>query len=210
MSQTPIDFFLPEVALGDALSPETSLDVPYLKQTASNWCWATSAAMVSRFIFGQAIKICEVASTLIDGQECCNSAPDEGSVQTNADPDFVHKATPCNRTISVTEVAKLYSLLRMQCNHRASKISFADIADQIVRGHPVEVAFIWIGGGGHVAVVRAVMPSAQMVRINDPWPDTGEVIVPFSELETAYGKGKWFDCWTDIQSIPEVPSNGSV
>jgi hypothetical protein len=98
----------------------------------------------------------------------------------------------------------------MQCNHRASKITFADIADQIVHGHPVEVAFIWIGGGGHVAVVRAIMPDAQMVRINDPWPDTGEVIVPFSELETAYGKGKWFDCWTDIQSTPEVPSNGSI
>ena len=55
MGQTLIEFALPMVTLGgDEQLAEQTLDVPYLRQTASEWCWATSATMVSGAFFFRA------------------------------------------------------------------------------------------------------------------------------------------------------------
>ena len=114
MSQSPVQFFLPSVPLGDELfggPTEQTLPVPYLRQTASEWCWATSATMVSRFLLQNGIKICQVVSTLIVDQDCCNGAPSEDEAPADGGPTFIQSATPCNRTISAAQVDQLYSLL---------------------------------------------------------------------------------------------------
>src|SRR2546423_199400 len=67
------------------------LDVPYIGQSASNWCWAACAAMVSRYVFRNGIRMCEVASVLIPDRDCCDGAPPEDGTS----PNF---ASPCNRT----------------------------------------------------------------------------------------------------------------
>jgi hypothetical protein len=208
MPQSPVEFALPSVTLG-AVAIEQKLDVPYVKQTASEWCWATSATMVSRFLFHGAIKICQVVSTLIEDQDCCNGAPAENGATTGKGPTF-WSATPCNRTASVAEVGQLYTLLGIQFTHRGTKIDFETLCEVVGAGSPVEVAFAWTGTGGHVAVVRGVSKESQTVRINDPWPDKGEMLVHFSQLETAYGLGEWFDCWTDLRKQQGGPPGGTV
>jgi hypothetical protein len=211
MGQTLVEFALPMVTLGgDEPLSEQTLDVPYMRQTASEWCWATSATMVSRFLFQSAIKICQVASTLITDQDCCAAAPAEDGTAPSAGSTFFSTA-PCNRTVQVPEVGQLFDKLGIQSTHRGQKIDFETLCDQIITaGSVIEVAFLWDGGGGHVVVVRGVDEQSQVVRINDPWPDTGETLVPFSQLVTAYGKGKWFDCWTDIAKRQGGPPVGTV
>jgi hypothetical protein len=206
MAQTPINFALPDVELGGGPLADSILDMPYLQQPASLWCWATCAVMVSRLLLDSSTKICQIVSTHFSSQQCCDGAPTENSAAANSGSEFFWAATPCNKTIKAAQVSPLYSELGIQSKHRGQGIDFATLADQISNGSPVEVAFAWLGGGGHVAVVMGVSVQSQMVRVNDPWPDTGEVLIPFSQLETAYGRGKWFDCWTDLRKQEEAPS----
>lgn len=211
MMQTPIEFELPEVDLGGGSPTDRILDVPYLQQPASNWCWATCAVMVARFLQNSSLRICQLVSMHFENEQCCDGAPMENSATANSGSDFFRANTPCNKTIKAAHVSPVYSKLGIRSNHRGQKIDFATLAEQIsVLGSPVEVAFSWLGGGGHVAIVRGVIIQSRMVRVSDPWPDTGEVIIPFSELETAYGRGQWFDCWTDLVKDQEAPSDGTV
>jgi hypothetical protein len=212
MPQSPVEFSLPSVTLGGQGLSEQTLDVPYLRQTASQWCWATAATMVLRFILQNDKKICQVASTLITDHNCCDGAPaEQDGATTDVGSTFLRSNTPCNRTATVAEVSQLYSKLGIQSVHRGQKINFETLSDQISsKKSPIEVAFAWLGGGGHVAVVRGVIKQSQFVRINDPWPDTGEALIPFSQLESAYGKGNWFDCWTDLRKQPEAPTDGTI
>ncbi|EJL57837.1 hypothetical protein PMI09_00812 [Rhizobium sp. CF122] len=211
MVQMPIEFELPQVDLGSGTPADSILDVPYLQQPASNWCWATCAVMVSRFLLNSSTGICQLVSTHFQGQQCCNGAPTENSATGNSGSDFFWADTSCNKTIKAAHVSPLYSKLGIQSNHRGQKIDFATLADQITSlGSPVEVAFAWLGGGGHVTVVRGISMQSQMVRVSDPWPDMGEVIIPFSQLESAYGRGQWFDCWTDLRKQQETPSDDTV
>jgi hypothetical protein len=98
-------------------------------------------------------------------------------------------------------VHELHVQLGIQSTHRGSAIGLDDLYQQIVvEGVPVQVAFFWYGGGGHVALVHGIDKQAQTVNINDPWPDRGQIVVPFSQLLGAYGSGDWGDCWTDIKA----------
>ncbi len=209
MVQTPIEFALPDVNLGGP--EERILDVPYLQQPASNWCWATCAVMVSRFLLNTSTRICQLVSTQFSDQPCCSGAPTENGATANSGSEFFWAGTPCNKTIKAAHVSPLYSRFGIESNHRGQKIDFATLADQVNNlGSPVEAAFSWLGGGGHVVVIRGISMQSQMVRISDPWPDTGEVLVPFSQLETAYGRGQWFDCWTNLRKQEEPPSDGTL
>jgi hypothetical protein len=204
MPQTDIVFTIPaqadgvianyDVELG-AVPDSRELEVPYIFQTAQNWCWATCAAMLSRFILGNNLTICQAASTLIPNGNCCNGAPPEGTFNPTWD-----NAT-CNRTCYYLEVAQLHRLLGMQSTRATGVISFDQIFQQIaVLQRPVEVAFVW--GKGHVALVVGVDKRSKWVTINDPWRDFGHRSVPFSDLQSAYGLGSWDDTWSDITSVP--------
>jgi hypothetical protein len=219
MEQLPIEFSLPEVSLvggevslgGEAEPVEQALDIPYLQQPASEWCWATCATMVTRFVFQNTAAICQVVSTLIAGQNCCNGVPPEGESGSNASATFFRTPTLCNRTAKVAEILQLYDKLGIQSTHRGGKIDFDSLCDQIAdAGSPIEVAFSWLGGGGHVVLVRGVIKETAIVRVNDPWPDTGEVLIPFSQLQSAYGRGTWFDSWTNMGIRQPGPANGTV
>jgi len=208
MEQSLVEFSLPEIELGGEATPtEQALEIPYVQQLASEWCWATCATMVTRFVFQNSVKICEVVSTLIRDQSCCTGVPAEGDPETDTSATFFRTHTPCNRTAKVAEIVQLYDRLGIQSTHRGGKIDFDALCDQIITaGSPIEVAFKWDGGGGHVALVRGVIKESGIVRVNDPWPDTGEVLVPFSQLESAYGRGAWFDSWSGIKKRQEGPA----
>lgn len=190
MPQSPIDFVLPEaVTLGAA---PTLLAVPYLSQPVTNWCWATCATMLARF-HGHAIRICEATSKLIPNEGCCEGVPPEGTFNRSWS-----KGT-CNRTCTVDEINKLHVAIGLKSKRCSGQVSFAELERELsTSGRPVEVAYAWTGGGGHVAVVRGIDHDKQMVHVNDPWPDYGQTVVQFEALRSAYGKGAWFETWTDI------------
>jgi len=190
MTQSQIPFVVPSTV--DLGAPGTLLYVPYLSQTVTNWCWATCATMLARF-YGGTITICEAATKLIPNDGCCSGAPEEGSFDR-----FWNKGA-CNRTCTVDEVGELHGYLGLVSKRSAGQISLSDLAQEIVvNGRPIEVAYSWFGGGGHVAIVRGIDADTQAVYINDPWPDYGQTVVPFQELRTAYGKGTWFQTWIGI------------
>lgn len=198
MTQSPIVFIVPECCRPEGLNfgAPTSrriLDVPYVSQTVSNWCWAACATMLSRFVVGSSLNICEAASTLISQGDCCVGAPPADTF------DRTWNKAGCNRTCTVDEVAELHGMLGMTSRRVNRALDFVDLHTEIVEsGRPVEVALGWVGGGGHVVIARGVDGGTQSVSIHDPWPDTGQIVVPFKKLESAYGLGSWFDSWTGI------------
>lgn len=197
MTQTPIVFYVPdEVSLGlGAASIRRVLTVPYLSQPVSNWCWATCATMLSHFVTNRTLKICEAASTLIPKDGCCAGAPEEGTF------DRSWNRGSCNRTCSVSEVRLLHGRLGMASTHIAGSVSFEELRAEIVdAGRSVEVAYRWTHGGGHVALVCGIDGATRNVNINDPWPDYGQMVVPYDTLVSAYGLGTWFHTWTGIST----------
>jgi hypothetical protein len=186
--QQPIDFIIPlsesfSLELAQELQQtEKLLEIPYIQQTKKNWCWATCATMLSKFATQKELTICEAASKLIPEGRCCSATGE------------------CDRTCTVDEVKKLHKLLGMDSTHRGNSITFDEIHNQITLiNSPIEVAFRWTGGGGHVAIVHGSDMLARTVHVNDPWPDRGSCVVNFDQLESAYGLGNWFDTWTDIK-----------
>jgi hypothetical protein len=150
--------------------------------------------MLSRFLKGDGLKICQAASTLIPQGGCCTGAPPEGTF----DPTW--QKGNCNRTCSVDEVAQLHGMLNLASRHVVGTISFNDLQAEIGAGRPVEVAYFWNGGGGHVALVQGYDSATRSLNIHDPWPDTGQTVATMHGLETAYGKGTWSHTWTRISS----------
>ncbi len=192
MTQSPIPFVVPASVTVGLGAPPTLLSVPYLSQTVTNWCWATCVTMLVRF-WGGTITICQAASKLIPNDGCCTEAPEEGSF------DRFWKKGTCNRTCTVDEVGELHRRLGLVSNRSAGQISFDALAEEVAaNGRPIEVAYAWTGGGGHVAIVRGIDADTQTVYICDPWPDYGQTVAQFNELRTAYGKGTWFETWTGI------------
>lgn len=196
--QRPITFNVPAsdsqafVGIG-AADTRRILNVPYLNQPVTNWCWATCATMLSRFLKSTDLKICEAVSKLIPTDSCCVGAPQEGSF------DQRWTKGSCNRTCSVSEVGLLHTQLGLSSTHTRGNVSFEELRNEIViAGRPVEVAYAWTGGGGHVALVQGVDADTQNLNIHDPWPDNGQMVIPYSSLVTAYGKGSWFHTWTNI------------
>jgi hypothetical protein len=202
MTQRPVEFVIP-VELGGPVEAQVGgapdkvmLGMPYVAQTASNWCWATCAAMLARFTLNKPLNICQAASTLIPGGNCCAGAPAEGTFNNSWNNPV------CNRTCTVSEVQQLHGMLGMQSTHAGTAISFDQIHNAIAGSRkPVEVAFSWFGGGGHVVVAQGVDRQTQSVNINDPWPDTGAIVVTYEKLLSAYGLGSWFDAWTEIKAV---------
>ena len=201
MQQAPIDFVTPADsvlasagAVGIGHGPMArELPVPYLSQTVTNWCWATCATMLSRYCKSSSLKICEAASLLI-GNTCCKGAPQEGTF----DPTWTYGS--CNRTCSVAEVVELHGKIGLSSTHQGSAVSFDTLKNEIIANRAIEVAYSWTGGGGHVAIAYGFNSTTSSVNVNDPWPDTGQIVVPFDQLASAYGKGSWFDTWTGIST----------
>lgn len=152
--------------------------------------------MESRYFSKSGIKICQVVSKIITDGNCCDKAPDE------SDTSLSYSNTTCNKTCTVDQVAELAGKLGLAVKHVGGAISIEDINDQIVtEGSPIKVAFQWWSFGGHVVLVRGVNLDDKTVRINDPWPDNGDQIVTYQHLLDAYGKGKWFDSWTNFKVL---------
>jgi hypothetical protein len=99
----------------------------------------------------------------------------------------------------VNDVSRVYSQWGIRSALTGSSVSFSTLDWEVSSSRPVEVAYLWAGGGGHVALViqTGVVNNQQAVRVNDPAYGSGGVL--YSDLLTAYGLGTWFATWTDIR-----------
>lgn len=159
------------------------LSVPMIKQEQTQWCWAACSDMVLHYYGNPGVAQCEFANWLFSQSACCN----------------VPSSSLCNRPCQVQDVSRVYSNWSVKSSLVMSTVPFATLDSEVAASRPVEVAYAWNGGGGHVALVTqtAVVSSRSVVRVNDPAYGSGGV--SYDDLLTAYGMGRWFATWTGIR-----------
>lgn len=164
------------------------LNVPMIKQTESNWCWAACADMVTDYYGNAGLAQCDFANLLFGFNLCC-SAP---------------SSALCNSGCQLNDVSKVLSHYGINSSLTQSNVSFSTLDFEILNSRPVEVAYYWLDSqgqivGGHVALViqTGVVNGQQAVRVNDPAYGSGGVL--YSNLITAYGQGTWVATWTNIR-----------
>lgn len=161
-----------------------SLPVMQIAQEQTQWCWAACAEMVIRY-YGTAVRQCDEANFLRQRNDCC-AAPSSNA---------------CNQPCQVDDVARVYTNWGITCTPQLSQVPFATLSSEIDASRPVEVAFYWTGGGGHVAIVRGhgQHEGKPVVQVNDPAYGTG--VTFYESLRTAYGQGQWAVTWTNIRKV---------
>ena len=155
------------------------LNVPYYKQTQTNWCWAACSQMVEGF-FGKDAPQCKSANWLFGQSTCCNSP---GS-------------TACNQGCPITRIVSVHGFWGVNSSYTGTSLGFYTVKAWIENTKPVECGFAWTGGGGHVVIVKGYdeNPQGQFVYVLDPWYGQGSI--HYTDLLTAYGKGVWTWTWT--------------
>ena len=172
------------IQLGMQLPDARTLNMPQICQEQTNWCWAACTEMVLHYYNNPDARQCEFANWLFDQTQCCE------------DP-----ANPaCNRTCSGNEVQDVYTNWNILSTLIEGDVPFDVLQAEIDAGRPVEVAFEWTGGGGHVAIVSGWDTDSPdpFVHVNDPAADRLSR-VRYKELLAAYGRGRWILTWTGIQ-----------
>jgi hypothetical protein len=161
------------------------LNVPRIRQEQTEWCWAAAADMVLDFYGQPVVTQCDLANNLFPGQNCC------------ANPG----GAACNQGVEVRDIRRLYILRNLTATRISRSVSFRRLRNEIDAGRPIEVAFFWSGGGGHVAIVRGYREDNQgrFLYVNDPLDQYQVAEVPFHRLKIAYGLGSWARTWVDIQ-----------
>jgi hypothetical protein len=142
-------------------------------QTQSNWCWAATAASVSKFysIFSPWTQ-CKIAGAEL-GQTCCNSpVPSACNV-----PWYLDKAlTRTNNFVSI----------------QGGTIPWSQVKQELQKGLVVGTRIGWNGGGGHFMTIHGVsrIRFTEYLHIDDPV--YGKTVLTYNQYATNYqGSGSW-------------------
>lgn len=163
-------------------TPPPMLDVPYVAQEQSQWCWAACAQMVATFLGQAGVKQCELANFLHQQTQCCD------------DPS----SPACNQPSPFAGIGQVYAHLRINCISEARPETARVLVRELAASRPVELGLLWQGGGGHVIIVRGVTPQG-LFAVHDPWFGSG--IYTYLALYTAYGQGRWGYSFGDFRSL---------
>jgi hypothetical protein len=162
------------LGLAAAAGTPPVLPVPYVKQTQNQWCWAACAEMVARYLGNTTVTQCELANFLHGQTKCCTFP---GS-------------TDCNRPTPYEGVGQVYRHLGINCISHRWPVNAQVVLRELTARRPIEVGYLWVGGGGHVAVIYGVGPDGRLA-VHDPWPDFGSGFATYQFVLTAYGMGRW-------------------
>ncbi len=129
-----------------------STNVILRAQQTNMWCWAASGQMVMEFL-GKNVSQCDEADKRFSHNDCCNSPTPAPCIQ-GGWPEFDKYGFAFQTT---SDTALSWDELR------------AEIA---THNRPFAFSWHWIGGGGHMMVVRGFLTvdGKRFVSINDPWP----------------------------------------
>lgn len=130
----------------------SSMYVDLRAQTQSNWCWATTGQMISRY-WGHEFSQCQQASHA-SGKNCC--------------------ATPSSAACNVGGLAD-YAWMGFATNDTSSTgapITVAQAQSMAALKRPWDHGIIWVGGGAHGVVGTDLFwfDNQYWVTINDPSP----------------------------------------
>lgn len=133
-----------------SLSHATALPVPLDGQKTSMWCWAASGQMIMNYLGATGVQQCKEANLELGRTDCCD-------VQTPA-------ACVKGGHTQFTEYHFDYQT--------SPQMSFQAIQYEIDHGRPIEFAWNWDGGGGHVmvAIGYKIVGNVNYVTINNPIP----------------------------------------
>ena len=153
------------------------------RKEQSNWCWAACADMILHYYGNASVRQCDLANWAFGVSDCCS----------------VPSSSPCNRTLRDSQISQLFSAYGLQSSYTASPVPFGTLQFDIDLDRPVQVAYSWRGGGGHVVVVTGWDTDAVggFLRVNDP--AVGPGVFYYSELLDVDGQGVWDATWTNIR-----------
>lgn len=148
--------------------------VPYLRQEQTNWCWAASIQMVLRHDGNNAVRQCDLATTLFGGA-CC-SAP---------------SSSVCNQGATPAQQVQVLSAYGRTGNNINGQASYSTIQLEIGANRPVTAGIHWNGGGGHRVVIRGWNDdNGQRIDVCDPLGGRG--LIYYSDLQSGFGMGNWY------------------
>lgn len=148
------------------------LNVPYVHQEQNEWCWAACTQMIAAFKGNTDVKQCELANFLHGQTDCC------------AHPDSVQ----CNQPCPFERIVPVYKHVGIQATYDKHYELELVMQRELAAGRPFEIAFLWLGGGGHVVIVHGIDENGNYA-VNDPWYGAGPVT--YLGLLYAYGNGWW-------------------
>ncbi|HMI41821.1 MAG TPA: papain-like cysteine protease family protein [Sphingomicrobium sp.] len=152
------------------------LPVPYVMQSANNWCWAACGEMLFRHRGQPSLTQCALAAAQFH-QTCCIS-PTPSACDLGCWPDEAYPA----HGMTVTPVY--------------SAMTVAQVQGQLAAGRPVQVCYKWTGGDQtHVALIIGEHPNGDF-EVLDPYRDYGRAARRFSQITGAYGLGTWIRSFT--------------
>ena len=158
------------------------LDVPYIVQEQTEWCWAACSQMVAAFLGNADVKQCELANFLHEQTKCCDK-PDSDS---------------CNQPCPYEGIGQVYGHLNVNCISQTGRVNGHVLLREFAANRPVEIGFLWYGGGGHVVVLHGVT-AAGLIAVSDPWNGTG--LATYIYLAGAYGQGVWAYSFGDFRNL---------
>jgi len=172
------------------------LQLPLLKQQASEWCWAAVSQGVARYFEpGLTLSQCQVVSRGFK-QACCGEY------------DRPVRSPACNRPGYLHEALEALGLLakpRADAENAwiEGPVAFSTVMREIDREHPVCVLIKWREGGGrgHFIVVEGYSVSAKgtpYVFVRDPMSPESTSHLPYERFADQEpgggyqdGQGRW-------------------
>ena len=168
------------------------LDVPLILQEASNWCWAASGEMIMTF-FEHPVSQCVQADSELGRRDCC-PPPGVSDCDSTGWPQF-----------------ERFGFTSQQTEFQA--LSWDAVKAEIDAGRPVAFSWVWLGGGGHMMVLKGyqTVAEASFVFVNDP--RTAELWITYQEYAANpdYPPGVYqpHAHWNDYYAIAYVGGSGS-
>jgi hypothetical protein len=168
-----------------ASTTEHELEIDWVEQEKSEWCWAACARMVLS-MFEEDVPQCDVASFLRE-TNCCSLANED----------------ICNQGCNRQDILDIYNNFGVTATFLDDTVSFSKVRKEIRdRGQPVEACIEWDEGGAHVVIVFgcSLEGSVRYVKVHDPY-DYGVGEVRFSELRRYQEQGDWTLTWLGFDSL---------
>jgi hypothetical protein len=153
---------------------EVSLDCHAEKQQTLEWCWASCAVGVARFLKLDTIPTEAGLANLLTGRNDCDSKP-----------------TPsrCIVPASGQQIDEIYDAIGIGRVGPDEPLSIVTLLGELIAKRPVEIAFAWYQGGGHVALIRGFTKATSQFYVSDPW--FGENAMTYAQIANGYDIGRW-------------------
>ena len=161
------------LSLTDTVTPNSiELGVEWVKQEQTEWCWAACTQMVATYLGITGIKQCELANFLHNQTTCCVNG----------------NTGKCNQPSQFDGIGRVYDHVGIDSISERKIIFAAQLLQELKAKRPIEVGWLWQGGGGHVVLITGVFANG-LYRVLDPM--FGVRICNDVMLLQALGMGVW-------------------